>query len=215
MAKRRCGPGRHTGRTDGGNTRDVKVRRVGSVTIYLRGKSYWLYFRENGKSIRRKVDGNLAVAEATVGKIVQSLAEKRATPYAYEPISPQLLVERYLDYLETVQMLAIGTSERYRAALNSFVRFCDEDGITLIERVDEQCVDDFVRWIRTQQRTRNGSQKGKRALYSISGIQFMLSTCRTAFNWARRRKLYPPYQENPFRQVGKEALKDHDQDEGG
>jgi hypothetical protein len=123
VSNRGRGPGRHSGRTSSGNTRDVKIKRIGSVTIYRRGKSYSLYYRENGKTIRRKIDGNLAVAEATAGKIVQSLAEQRATEFAYERVSPRELVDQFLDYGETVRKHSIGTIERYRAALELFVRF--------------------------------------------------------------------------------------------
>jgi hypothetical protein len=35
----------HTGRTAAGHTRDVKVERVGKVTIYKRGDVYYLYYR--------------------------------------------------------------------------------------------------------------------------------------------------------------------------
>lgn len=42
-------PDRHTGRTAGGNTRDVTVERLGEVTVYRRGSTCCLY-REGGRS---------------------------------------------------------------------------------------------------------------------------------------------------------------------
>jgi hypothetical protein len=48
MARKSKGPVRHTGQTDAGHTRDVKVERIGPVTIYKRGSSYSLYDREAG-----------------------------------------------------------------------------------------------------------------------------------------------------------------------
>ena len=33
--------------------RYVKVDRLGKVSIYRRSRSYWLYFRDSGKSIRK------------------------------------------------------------------------------------------------------------------------------------------------------------------
>lgn len=35
-------------------------------------------------------------------------------------------------------------------------------------------------------------------MYQPGGVKFVLSTCRTAFNWAGRRRMLPPYAENPF-----------------
>ena len=67
----------HTGRTAAGHTRDVKVERVGPVTIYKRGHAYSLYYRENGASQRRKIDGNLAVARTTAHKVAEALVAER------------------------------------------------------------------------------------------------------------------------------------------
>ncbi|HTU92241.1 MAG TPA: hypothetical protein VMF69_19320 [Gemmataceae bacterium] len=39
----------------------MKVERIGRITIYKRGETYYLYFRQGGVTQRRKIDGNLAV----------------------------------------------------------------------------------------------------------------------------------------------------------
>ena len=39
-------PKGHSGWTDTGHTKDVKADRIGRVTIYKRGRSYCLYYRE-------------------------------------------------------------------------------------------------------------------------------------------------------------------------
>ena len=80
----------HTGRTKSGNVRDVKVQRIGRVTVYKRGKSYCLYYREKGKSTRRKVAGNLATARAMASRtsaVCQRLSQASATPHAAVPDS--------------------------------------------------------------------------------------------------------------------------------
>ena len=51
MARKASGPSGHTGQTSSGNVKDVKVDRIGPVTIYKRGLSYFLYFREAGKEL--------------------------------------------------------------------------------------------------------------------------------------------------------------------
>ena len=60
----------------------MKIDRIGGVTIYQRGATYHLYYREHGKSVRRKIDGNLRVARATAGQIVQTLADDRPSMLA-------------------------------------------------------------------------------------------------------------------------------------
>ncbi len=74
---------KHTGRTTGGHTRDVNIDRIGSVTIYKRGDSYWLYYREDGKSQRHRIEGNLAVAKATAAKITVAKEENRPSPLGF------------------------------------------------------------------------------------------------------------------------------------
>jgi len=69
MPRKKTAPSRHTGQTVTGNTRDIKVERVGPVTIYKRGHSYYLYYRQDGTTQRPKIDGNLAVARATARKM--------------------------------------------------------------------------------------------------------------------------------------------------
>jgi hypothetical protein len=83
MPARKKGPVGHSGRTDAGNTRDAKVERIGPVTIYKRGLSYHLYYRENGATQRSKVDGNLAVARATASKVASALADARPSPIGH------------------------------------------------------------------------------------------------------------------------------------
>jgi hypothetical protein len=182
----------HAGRTDAGHTRDLKIERLGPVTIYKRGLAYYLYFRERGTTRRTKVDGNLAVARATAAKVAAALTERRPSPFGHDRTSPVALAEGFLGYVAGVQKLALRTQDRYRAALERFLGFCAEAGIATIDAVDDRTVEDFVRWLRGQTRTRNGAAKGRRASYKVGGIKFILSTCRTAFTWAGRRRMLTP-----------------------
>ena len=116
MGRKKKAPAGHTGKTAAGNTRDVKVDRIDQVTIYKRGQTYSLYYRENGKSVRRKVDGNLAVARATATKVAASLRDNRPSPLGFDRTSPEDMVTRYLSYVADVQNLALRTQDRYRAA---------------------------------------------------------------------------------------------------
>lgn len=198
----------HSGHTDAGNTRDVKVERIGKVTIYKRGLTYFLYYREGGVSQRRRVDGNLAVARATAHKVLNALDECRPSPIAYARTSPDNLAAGFLDAVTNVQKLALRTQDRYRAALERFLGFCCDARIGTIDNVQEATVEDFVKWLRGQKKTRNGAAKGKRDGYKIGGIKFILSTCRTAFSWAARHRMLPPFAQNPFILFPIEKLKD-------
>src|SRR5262245_6293196 len=124
MPRPQKGSAGHTGRTASGSTRDVKIDRIGPATIYKRGSVYYLYYRENRKSERRRVDGNLAVARATAAKVAAALGEKRPSPLGFRRTTPRQLINGYLDYVANVQKLAWRSQDRYRAALERFLDFC-------------------------------------------------------------------------------------------
>jgi len=205
----------HTGQTDGGNTRDVKIERIGPVTIYKRGETYSLYYRENGKSERRKIDGNLLVARSTAAKVAAAIGDKRPSPLGFDRTAPEKMTDGYLDYVSNVQKLAWRTQDRYRAALDRFLEFCIAAEISAVDSIEERTVEDFVLWLRGQTRTRNGAKKGKQDAYAVGGVKFILSTCRTAFNWAGRRRMLPPYCENPFTRFPIDKLRDTDTPDEG
>ena len=66
---------KHTGLTESGSSRHVRVDRIGRVSVYRRGRTYYLYYRERGKSLRRNIDGNLATARATASRVNTSLVD--------------------------------------------------------------------------------------------------------------------------------------------
>jgi len=70
---RKVAPKGHTGRTGNGSTRDVKVDRIGRVTIYKRGRTYYLYHREKGKTVRQRVEGNLNTARQQASGVIRRL----------------------------------------------------------------------------------------------------------------------------------------------
>jgi site-specific recombinase XerD len=186
---------------------------VRDVTIYRRGRTYYLYYREDGRSIRRRVDGNIAVARATASKVAAALDSGQQSPLGFHRTAPAVVVEKFLEYTEHVQGLAIRTRERYRAALGHFVTFAGETGIGSVDRVSEATVEDFVKWLKGATRTRNGAAKGRKSKFHIGGIKFILSTCRTAYNWAAKHRFLPPYTDNPFSKFPIDKLRDRDQED--
>ena len=90
-------PKGHTGTTEKGHTRDRHVDRIGRVTIYKRGQSYYLYYRERGKSVRRKVDGNLNAARGEASSANHALAEGRPSPFGFKRVAVRALVDEYVD----------------------------------------------------------------------------------------------------------------------
>jgi len=198
----------HTGITPRGNIRDVTIERLGQVTVYKRGKNFYLYYREVRRTVRRRVDGNLATARLVASQVNTALAESRPSPLGFQRIGPEDFVKGFLEYCERVAGHAVRTVDRYRAALNLFKAFASVKGLASIDQMTEASVEDFVKWLRMQNRTRNGAAVGKQQPYSVAGIKFILSTCRTAMNWARKHRYLPPYSENSFSAFRLEKLRD-------
>lgn len=155
------------------------------------------------------------MARATAAKVEAALNEDRASPLGFSRTTPDRMVAEFHDYNDTVKKLAWRTQDRDRAALARFTDFCDAQSITAVDAVSDRTVEDFVRWLRQQTRTRNGATTGKRDAYKVGGIRFILSTCRTAFHWANRRRMLPPYATNPFGCFPIDGLRDpQEEDEG-
>ena len=198
----------HTGTTVRGNTKDQAIQRVGRVTIYKRGRTYYLYYREAGKTLRHKVDGDLASARIAASHVNMALEEERPSPLRFQRIGAERFLRGYLDYCENVAGHSFRTVNRYRAALERFRDFAEGCGLASIDQITESTVEDFVKWLRRQTRTRNGAAVGKKKPYSVAGIKFILSTCRTAMNWARKRGHLSPYGDNPFSSFRLEKVRD-------
>ncbi|MCX7805677.1 MAG: hypothetical protein N3A38_10880 [Planctomycetota bacterium] len=188
--------------------RYVRIERVRNVTIYRRGRAYCLYFREGKRSVRRRVGDNIAEARAMASRVAAALAEKRPSPIGFRRITFGEFADGFIVYARDVRRLAPRTVERYRAAMRLLKEFAGEAGIGHPEALQAPAVEDFVRWLRSRGRSRNGRAAGKIESYKTGGIRFVLGVARTAYNWAARRRHLPPYSENPFGSFPIEELRD-------
>ena len=105
-------------KTDPG--RYVRVSRLGKGTIYRRGSHYWLYFRDSGKTVRKRLDGDLATAKATASHVNIYLEQKRPSPFDFASRPIGNVVEEFLDHCRMGRGLRVRTLKRYEAALGHF-----------------------------------------------------------------------------------------------
>lgn len=206
MLKRR-GSSRRS--ASGKNRGDSVVDRIGRVTVYHHGASYWLYYRERGKTVRARIEGNLATARATASKVNAALEEDRPSPLSFSRVSVPVLIGKYVESCRLVRTLSPRTVARYEAALSHFAEFCGGQAkLDAADRVTEVTVEEFVKYMRKKTRVRSGAERGQRRPYATSGIRFILSTCRSLFNYARKQRFLPPYSENPFASFPIDQMKD-------
>jgi hypothetical protein len=72
-------------------------KRVGRVSYYLHHGSWFVYYREGGRQLRRRVADDEAAAERVAAQINAQLAAQTPTLLAFTPISIPEVRQKYLD----------------------------------------------------------------------------------------------------------------------
>ena len=153
-------------------------RRIGRVTVYLRGSRYWIYYRQ-GKQVRRPVGTNKEEALALAAKINAQLAEGAPTILAFQPIAVDALVAKWLDHHEHVRRSSLATVRRYRTAVGHLAGFVQRDfGKLRADRFDSSKAEDFVRHLRKAEVSPNGHANTQRRRMRDKGTQ-QIMPCRS------------------------------------
>ena len=182
-------------------------RRVGRVTIYARGKVWYIYYFENGRRIRRRVGTSLAEAKQLAAQANGQLAARSPALLSFEPISVPELRQRWLDHHEHVRRSSIATIRRYRAATDHLLRFVDNvHPVGLSERVTASVAEELARWLRQVKVSPNGHPNTSKRSLRDKGVIFILESCRAIYNFAAKHRHLPPYHDNPFGQIDIERI---------
>src|SRR5262245_53190065 len=82
-----------TRRCSMGRSKPTSTRlRVGRVSLYLHHGALWLYYREGGKAVRRKVNGSLADGEQLAAQVNAQLAALNTqSPVSVNPEAPAVV----------------------------------------------------------------------------------------------------------------------------
>src|SRR5690349_17683171 len=94
----------------------VHRTRVGKVSLYQHHGAWWVYYREAGTPVRKKVAVDRGPAEQVAAQINAQLASNAPTLLSFQPVSVPDLRTRFLDYHENVLRSSLATIRRYRAA---------------------------------------------------------------------------------------------------
>ena len=170
--------------------------RIGNVSVYEHHGSWWVYFREEGKQNRRCIGPDENEARTAAAQANAQLAAARPTLFSFTPVGVDELRRRWLDHHEHVLRSSVATLNRYRTAAGHLCRFLD--GTAASRPAHEVNVTAFVRHLRGLQVAPNGHRNAVRRPLRDKGIQFILATCRSMYNYAAKQRLLPPYFENPF-----------------
>jgi len=184
-------------------------KRVGRVSYYLHHGSGYVYYRAATCPVRTRIGQNEADAARFAAERNAELASGPiAIAPTFEPIAVADLRHRFLDYHEHVLGSSLATVNRYRTATAYLATFASGGGRTLPSHL--LVADDFLRWLRRLQVAPNGHCASRRRPLRERGIQFVLNTCRTLYQYAAKRRHLPPYAQNPFSELAGRKLREDD-----
>lgn len=173
--------------------------RVGRVTVYLRGKVWWLRYHENGR--RRQVRGatDKDAARQLAAQVNAQLEMGAPAATSFEPVAISELRRRWLGHHEDVLRSSVATINRYRTATDHLIQFIDKvQPMKCTSRFQPTHAEAFVRYLRNLKVAPNGHANTTKRRLRDKGVKFILEVCRTMFNFAMKRRHLSPYAENPF-----------------
>jgi len=181
--------------------------RVGRVSVYLHHGTWWLYYRDSGRQVRRKAHDDREQAEQVAAQVNAQLTSGAPTLAAFTPISLSDMRRQFLDFHEHVLNSSIGTVRRYETATRHLEEYMGKQpGSPMLHEVRPAA---FAAYLRTLEVAPNGHANTDRRRLRDKGIQFILETCRSLYNFALKRRHLPPYSENPFSELPLDRLRNY------
>ena len=182
-------------------------RRVGRVTVYQRGRRFWVYYRQGGEVIRRSVGPDHTEALSLAARVNAELAEGAPTSLAFRPAQVVGLIAKWLDHHEQVRRSSLATIRRYRTAIQHLGGFVTSRyGKLRVDRFTTVMAEEFVRHLRTIQVAPNGHPNTARRALRDKGVVFVLQACRALFGFAAKQRHLPAYVPNPFSMLAIERM---------
>ncbi len=179
--------------------------RVGRVSVYLHHGNWWLYFRDGGKPVRRRIAADRSEAERVAAQVNAQLLASTPTLLSFSPVSVPALRQRFLDYHENVMKSSVGTVRRYRAATQHFENFAHSFPTPI--QAHQIRPDAFAAYLRTTDVAPNGHPNAKRRRLRDRGVQYVLQTVRAMYTLAGKWRNLPPHAGNPFSELPLDRMK--------
>ncbi|HWB07971.1 MAG TPA: hypothetical protein VG826_01915 [Pirellulales bacterium] len=103
----------------------------------------------------------------------------------FEPVTIPELRQRWLDHHEHIRRSSVNTIKRYRAATSHLVNFVEEAcRVRLASDFRARQAEEFVKHLRGLNVAPNGHKHAKKRLLRDAGLEFILETCCSLFNYA-------------------------------
>ena len=170
--------------------------RIGAVTLYVHHGAWWISYREGSERFRRRVGTAEAEAVAVASAVNAQMAAGQQSMFAFQPVDFDIMLDRWLSYHEHVLQSSVQTVDRYRTATDHARRYHGQFEVG--RKAHAFDATGFVSYLRKLHVTPNGHPHTPRRPLTGRGIAYILATCRSAFHYAARNRMLPPYAENPF-----------------
>jgi integrase len=192
----------------GKRSRDKKRRRIGRVSVYLHHGAWWVYYRESGRPIRKKVALEKGEAEKIAAQINAQIWQGVPSLLAFTAVSVAELRRQFLDHHENALGSALRTVGRFSAATKHLENFAAQYPKPPLAH--EVKPDRFAAYLRTVEVGTNGHPNSPKQKLRDKGVKFVLQTVRSTYQFAAKRGYLPPYSENPFATVPLDRFKIED-----
>jgi hypothetical protein len=148
--------------------------QVGRVSVYLHHGAWWVYYRDHGKPVRRRVSARKGEAEQVAAQVNTQLVNGEQTMLAFSPVSVPELRQQFLDYHEHVIKSSMGTVRRYRAATQHLEDFVAQQPKP--PEAHQLRPDAFATYLRKIEVAPKSHKNAARRKLRDKGIQFILET---------------------------------------
>jgi integrase len=182
--------------------------RVGRVSLFFHHGSWWLYYQDQGRQVRRKAASTRPEAQQLAAQVNAQLAINAPSLLSFTPVGVPELRRGFLDYHESTLQSSVATVSRYRAATRHLEDFCVRQLKPPLAH--EVRPDAFAAYLRTARIAPNGHPHTARRQLRDKGVRFILETCRAMYAFAGKRRHLPPYGGNPFAELPLDRLKVED-----
>ena len=100
--------------------RQNKRKRIGKVSCYYHHGSWWVYYREGQKQVRRRVGNDEKLAEQVAAQVNAQVATAAPTMFSFTPVTVPELCGRFLDHHEHILRSSLTTIRQFNALKKAF-----------------------------------------------------------------------------------------------
>jgi integrase len=173
--------------------------RVGRVTVYLRGRTWYLRYHEAGRRRQVRATTDRKASRQLAAQVNAQLEAQTPAATSFEPIGLPDLRRAWLDHHEYVLRSAVSTIDRYRSATEHLLNFVrDQQPMRVVAQFRPAHAEAFTRYLRQLEVAPNGHPNTAKRRLRDKGVKFALEVSRSLFTFAIKRRHLPPYTENPF-----------------